>query len=165
MTLIKNGKKIEDPFVTVSAEDALPVDSTQAIIVDVERWQNDKAEIMQRAGQIGILLEPDQSPDLIAADLANIDLFVLNFPVFSDGRGFSHARRLRETYGFTGEIRAVGHIIRDQFLFLHRCGVNAITLGKHLNEQDWDAAMDEFSLFYQNAVDTRHPLMRLRQSG
>ena len=162
MALVKDGEHAEDLFVLLEDDAELP-DSEQAVIVSVDRWHSEHTELRARTGSLGIILQPDQSPDLVEADLDCFDVIVVNFPVFSDGRGFSHARRLREKMGYTGEIRAVGHIIRDQYLFLHRCGVNAIHVEDQKSADDWKAAMDEFSMFYQNTIDTRNPLMRMRQ--
>ena len=58
------------------------------------------------------------------------------FPSFKDGRAYSQARVLREQYGFRGELRATGNVLRDQFLFLLRAGFDAFEVVK-----DADAAV------------------------
>jgi len=55
-----------------------------------------------------------------------IDLIRIPFPSSADGRGFSIARRLR-AYGFTGIIRATGHVLSDQYAAAFRCGFDEIT--------------------------------------
>lgn len=164
MALVKDGEHATDIFACLNDEDTLPNDS-QAIIVSLDRWLADRDILVKRSAPMGVILNPDQSPDTISEDLQYLSTIVVKFPVFSDGRGFSHARRLRETYGFDGEIRASGHLIRDQYLFLHRCGVNAIEVKDQASAEQWKIAMDEFSLFYQNTIDSRNPLMRLRQQS
>ncbi len=161
MALIKDGKLADDLYVTLADDVDLPVDC-QAVIISAERWLTEGAAIAKQSDQVGVLLQPGQSPDLIADDLDKISVVAVNFPVFSDGRGFSHARRLRENFGYAGEIRATGHLIRDQYLFLHRCGFNAIEVADEAMAKQWQVAMDEFSMFYQNTVDDRMPLMRAR---
>jgi uncharacterized protein (DUF934 family) len=54
-------------------------------------------------------------------DLARARSIVIEFPAFTDGRGFSHARRLRGE-GFGGELLAAGDVLPDQWSFLQRCG-------------------------------------------
>ncbi|MCR6628611.1 MAG: DUF934 domain-containing protein [Magnetospirillum sp.] len=61
-------------------------------------------------------------------DLHWLDLVVIDFPRFRDGRGFTLARTLRERYGFTGEIRAQGNLLPDQLSLLQRCGFSSIAV-------------------------------------
>lgn len=164
MVLIKDGQLANDPFVYTSDDDSALPDG-RAVAVSVERWHSDRANLIAHNGLVGIRLRNDQSPDEISDDLKYLALVVLEFPSFSDGRAFSQARALREQLGFEGEIRATGHIIRDQYLFLHRCGVNAIEVEDQAHLSDWQDAMKEFSLFYQNTVDSRTPVMSLRRSA
>src|SRR3546814_2142105 len=77
-------------------------------------------------GRLGLRLKSDQSPAGIAEDLGHFQLVALEFPRFGDGRAYSYARLLRERYGFKGELRAVGNVLRDQFLFMLRCGFDAL---------------------------------------
>ena len=57
--------------------------------------------------------------------LVGVQLVVLNFPKFTDGRAYSQARLLRERLGYTGELRATGVVLRDQLPFLLRCGFDS----------------------------------------
>lgn len=59
------------------------------------------------------------------ADLARARSIVIEFPVFTDGRGFSHARRLRGE-GFGGDLLADGDVLPDQWSFLQRCGFTGL---------------------------------------
>ena len=61
-------------------------------------------------------------PETLKPWLSQLDLVLVEFPKFRDGRGFSIARALREKYGFKGDIRATGHFQPDQFRFLQQCG-------------------------------------------
>lgn len=161
MALIRDGEIAANTYALVDDDDKLPTD-VRGVIVSVDRWKTDGSLLLKSMERVGVILQPDQSPDLLADDLGKINLVAIHFPVFSDGRGFSHARRLRETYNYAGEIRATGHLIRDQYLFLHRCGFNAIEVADDAVAEQWKVAMDEFSMFYQNTVDDRMPLMRAR---
>ena len=110
---------------------------------------------------VGVVLEPDQPPSAIEGDLSRLDLVAINFPVFSDGRGFSHARQLRQC-GYQGELRAIGHIIRDQLYYLRRCGFNAFEFGDDTDLEACLGSLQDFSESYQGAADQEEPLFRRR---
>ncbi len=113
------------------------------------------------AADIGLQLEPGEAPADIAGDLHAIPVVAINFPVFTDGRGFSYARELRQL-GYSGEIRAVGGFIRDQLAYLARCGVNAFEFDADV---DLDAAVPSLQGFtdhYQADVLQSEPLFRRR---
>ena len=86
---------------------------------------------------------------------------VVNFPVFTDGRGFSYGRELRER-GYQGELRAAGHFIRDQLTYLSRCGFDAFQMADESQLEDALASLDDFSESYQAAIDQPLPLFRRR---
>ncbi|HYY61036.1 MAG TPA: DUF934 domain-containing protein, partial [Burkholderiales bacterium] len=79
------------------------------------------------AGEV-LRLEPTDDPAAVAERLARVARVEVHFPKFGDGRGFSIGRLLRERYGYTGELRAVGHITRDHLFFLESCGFDAFEL-------------------------------------
>lgn len=164
MVLIKDGQLANDPFVN-TADDDSDLPDGRAVLVSVSRWQTDRSNLIAHNGLVGVRLDSGQSPDLIADDLKYLAVVAVAFPTFSDGRGFSAARALRERYGYTGEIRATGHVIRDQYLFLHRCGVNAIEVADPDDLPQWEIAMNEISLVYQTTADEREPVMSLRRRG
>ena len=119
MALIKDGAVVDDAWITVSDDAALP---DAPVIVSFDRWKAERDHLIGRNAPLGIRLASGQSPDEIAGDLDRFSLVALEFPVFTDGRAFTSARILRERYGFFGEIRAVGDVLRDQILFMMRCG-------------------------------------------
>jgi uncharacterized protein (DUF934 family) len=110
---------------------------------------------------VGVVLEADQPPSTIEPALSSLALVAIKFPVFSDGRGFSYARELRDR-GFTGEIRATGHIIRDQLYFLSRCGFNAFEFDDDVDLEQALASLDDFSDAYQADTGQADPLFRRR---
>ena len=165
MPLLKHGRPAEDIWTRVGEDEALPAGG--AAILSLERWQRDQDILLGHDGPLGIRLLPGQSPDLIADDLARFALVLLEFPVFKDGRPFSHARQLRDRYGFAGELRATGHLLRDQYQFLHRCGVDALELSDDIDGETaarhWRQAQAEISAGYQPAADGAPWIARLRQ--
>ena len=89
-------------------------------------------------------------------------VIALEFPKFNDGRAYSQARLLRERYGYRGEIRAAGKVLRDQLLFMHRCGFDAYETADQVTAEVVERSLASFSLAYQPAADGRPSVMELR---
>eukprot|EP01034_Spumella_vulgaris_P034928 gene34927-43070_t len=49
----------------------------------------------------------------------------VDFPKFTDGRGYSIAYNLRTRLAYAGELRAIGDVLRDQLFSMQRVGFNA----------------------------------------
>jgi uncharacterized protein (DUF934 family) len=162
MPLIKNGQIVPDPYVSLSEAEPLP--DAGPVIVPLARWRADRDTLVAREGDIGVQLASDQQATEIAADLNRLALIALQFPTFKDGRAYTTARILRERYGFRGELRAVGNVLRDQYLFMQRCGFDAFEVKDERALADWRKALAEFSVFYQPTGDGRMtaPLARRR---
>ncbi|RMB02640.1 DUF934 domain-containing protein [Eilatimonas milleporae] len=75
----------------------------------------------------------------------------IDFPKFNDGRGFSLAVRLRKDFAYRGEIRAIGHVIPDQALFLLRAGFDSAEVPPQRLDA-FAAALKRFPAFYQTDV-------------
>ncbi len=99
----------------------------------------------------------------IAPDLDRFALVAVEFPKFRDGRGFSTARELRERYGYAGEIRAVGHVIPDQYQFLVRTGFTSVEAPEGTNPESWANALTEITIAFQPSLDDTQPLSLLRR--
>lgn len=115
-------------------------------------------------GEPGVLLGPADDPEALAGRLDNLAVIAIDFPQFTDGRGYSSARLLRERFGFKGEIRAVGDVFRDNLFYLSRCGFDAFALGE---KDDLEASLESFADFseaYQSSVERPQPLFRRRAS-
>jgi uncharacterized protein (DUF934 family) len=62
--------------------------------------------------------------DITPADIAGLGgaALAVRFDRFSDGRGFTAARHIREMLAYEGALVAQGHVIPDQADYLRRCG-------------------------------------------
>lgn len=138
--LIDQSGPIENQWTLLEDDQAVP--SSGRYIVSIDRWFESREELRDAADDIGILLEPDTDVARLRPDLDTLSLVAIKFSVFSDGRGFSQARLLRERYGYDGDIRAVGHVLRDLLSFMARCGINQFDLEE---EEDVAVAMEAFS--------------------
>jgi uncharacterized protein (DUF934 family) len=145
----------------VLASDAASVPQQGQWIVPLRLWREHRDQLSHKREDIGVLLGPGDDPAELAADLERIPLIAVNFPSFTEGRGFSTARLLRERYGFKGELRAVGDIFQDQLFSLARCGFDAFALRSDQDVEAALAALDEFPEVYQAAAD-RGPLFSRR---
>jgi uncharacterized protein (DUF934 family) len=94
-------------------------------------------------------LEPADDASKVADRLAAASRVEIHFPKFGDGRGFSLARLLRTRYGYTGELRAVGHVTRDHLLFMERVGFDAYELREGEDAEAALASFGDFSASYQ----------------
>jgi uncharacterized protein (DUF934 family) len=109
-------------------------------------------------------LEPQDDLSVLTEKIKNAARIDVNFPKFGDGRGFSIARLLRERYGYTGELRAVGQVGRDHLYYMEQCGFDAFLLREGEDVADALAAFDDFSERYQSTVAQPLPLFRRRQA-
>ena len=160
MPLIKNATFVDDTFAHITDEQPLP---EGAVVVSLKRFQAERDTLMTRNAPLGIRLTSDQSPEELGADVHHFALVELEFPKFKDGRGYSWARQLRQRLGFKGEIRAVGDVLRDQWLFMSRVGIDAFEVRPGTRIEDFRAALAEQTVFYQpasdriaNVIDLRH---------
>ncbi|RDJ99400.1 DUF934 domain-containing protein [Paraburkholderia lacunae] len=171
-SIIKNRAIVNDDWTVVRpAEDgSLPaVNELPAgkVLVPLALWQASRDALIASRGaaEIGVWLAPDSEPAEIVGDFDRIALIGVDFPVFRDGRGFSIGRLLRERYGYKGELRAIGDVLRDQLAFMFRCGFDAYALRADKDFNDALKAFDEFSVQYQGAVDNPSPLFRRRAAA
>jgi uncharacterized protein (DUF934 family) len=150
MPIIKNGAIIVDPWTVVADDEVIPVSSP--VIVSLARWTAERAVLAKRNGPVGVRLDTDELAEEVAADVAHLDLIAIEFPAIGDGRGYSTGRLLRERYGFSGELRALGPLVRDVFAFLQRCGFDAVEARDEAEAAAWDEAVGAITVAYQNGA-------------
>jgi len=140
-----------------------PVPPAGDVIVPLALWRAKRETLRIRAGRIGVWLDSGDDPALIAEDLPLFGVVAVNFPKFTDGRGYSIARLLRDRYGYRGELRAIGDVQRDQIFYLSRCGFSAFALRNGKDLHGALSAFGDFSETYQNSVERPLPLFRRRE--
>ena len=160
MPLIRNGKIVADSYVRV-ADDA-PIPDGVPVIVSASRLLGAAEESLDRGAPTGVVWPNDRRVAELAPYLDRLALIALNFPTFKDGRGYSQARLLRERYGYRGELRATGQILRDQFLFLVRAGFDSLEVVKAVDVEAFAAALARYSVFYQLSEKRRPSAARHR---
>jgi uncharacterized protein (DUF934 family) len=159
--LIKNGELIEDEFIDASGAEVLP--PRGPVLVGLEQWQAHREALLERGDRLGIKLRSDQQPEAIENDVDHFELIALEFPKFRDGRAYSYARILRERYGYSKELRAVGDVLLEQLHFMIRCGFDAFVISDPDPLGAYRAATADYSVWYQPTGDGRPTAMQLRR--
>ena len=162
MRVIKDNRLIDDRWQRIARMDddhALPAGD---VIVPFHYWQAHREALLTRGSNIGVCINGDIETEELAGDLDHFPLIALEFPAFTDGRCYSHARLLRDRYGYRGELRAVGDVLRDQLFFMRRCGIDSFELRNDKDIEDALRAFSEITVRYQAAADTAGPLYRNR---
>ena len=168
--IIKNREIIEDNWtvLTLAANETPETVKLPAgpVLVPLSVWQARKEDLIRREWDHGTLygvwLGPTDDAASIAGDLDDFGVVAVDFPKFTDGRGYSIATLLRTRYGYRGELRAIGDVGRDQLQYLLRAGFDAWA-----TKQDPEyalAGLDDFSEAYQAAANQPLPLFRRRAS-
>jgi len=166
MPLVKQGKITTDLFVHVADSAELPDDD--AILIPAARFLENAEVLSKRAGKLGVIWPNNRDLDDLVPYLDRIAVVALVFPSFRDGRAYSQARLLRERYGYEGELRATGQVLRDQFVFMLRAGFDAFEVKKDADAAAFAETVKRYSVFYQPTGDGRvtalNRRMQLRHS-
>ncbi|MDE1461069.1 DUF934 domain-containing protein [Spartinivicinus poritis] len=162
--LIKNQDIIDDNYQLLetapAADQPLPEGN---LLVPLTDWLENQQRYVNHQGSVGVWLDSHEEPELLAAQIQSLPVIAVNFPQFTDGRGYSIGRLLRERFGFLGELRAIGDVLRDQLFYMARCGFNAFAIRADRCIDDALNGLKDFSETYQAAVDQPQPLFRRRQ--
>lgn len=164
MRVIKNGRVLEDNWQRIAEPDPGQPLPEGDLIVPLDYWRNNRELLSQRNGRIAVCLNGDDSLDDFSASLEQFELVALEFPKFTDGRSYSHARLLRDRFGYRGEIRALGEVLRDQLFFMQRCGIDSYQVREDKDAEDALKGLSDFSVKYQTAADGAPPVYKLRQT-
>lgn len=170
--LIIDGQHQTDSWLLCAADttvEALSGYETENLILPLNCWLESQDHIRQRQGLTGVWLQSHERAETLLVDtgldINDIPLIAVDFPVFSDGRGYTTARTLREVLQYRGEMRAIGDVLRDQLFYMRRCGFNAYAMR---NDQDLASSLAAFNDFrdaYQASVDQPLPLFRRGRAG
>ena len=160
MQIIKDAAIVENDWTHVPLDATLADVPAGDVIVPLKLWVAEKHALLKREGKIGVRLESDDLAEMIAGDLEHFAVIAIDFPIYRDGRGYSQARILRDRYGYEGELRAVGDVLKDQMFYLHRVGFNAFEPRADRDIEDALKSLKDFSVTYQPAADDPLPLRR-----
>jgi uncharacterized protein (DUF934 family) len=166
MPLVKNGKVADDIFVHLADDAELP--EAAAVLVSAARFLENPEGLLAKAAKLGVIWPNNRDLDDLLPFLDRLAVVALVFPTFRDGRAYSQARLLRERYGYEGELRAAGQVLRDQFVFMLRAGFDAFEVRKESDAEAFALTAKRYSVFYQPTGDGRitalHRRMQQRHS-
>ena len=131
-------------------ERILNKDYVSVDLVSFQEWIENIEKLSKLS--VGVIIAPSDDVFLIKDYLDSLELIVLDFNNFDDGRGYSQAYLLRKRWQFLGEVIGINAHL-DQLQFMIRSGVTSYILldsYEGLNEEDY---ANGFSICYQEAAN------------
>lgn len=168
MMIIKNKTLVEDDWQVLRLSDqeaaekvAVPVPDGK-MIVPLKVWLAQRDTLKQR-NDLGVWFASDERPEDLKEDVQKFSVIAVDFPKFSDGRGYSIAFNLRTRLGYTAELRAIGDVLRDQLFYMQRVGFDAFSPRPDRDIHDALKGFEDFSEVYQTSFDEKRPLFKRTQ--
>ncbi len=143
----QHGLVLSDPWRFIEADEVGAACNvvTQHVILPMRLWLVHGQRLRERGYSVGVWLGPADEPEELTPALETLPVIAVQFPTFTDGRGYSQGRILRERMGYNGDLRAVGDILRDQMYLLHKCGFSSFVLRADQSPEEAVAALKDFS--------------------
>ena len=151
----------EDAFTPVADETGIPKGD---VIVSLARFQQECERLLGEGRSVGVRIEANEAVEDLAYDLPRIAVVALVFPKYRQGQAYSSAALLRERFGYKGEVRAVGEVLREQARFMVRCGFDAFEPADGSTPEQWTHKVGEFRHVYQRAADHAEPAFEEREA-
>ncbi|MEH6543639.1 MAG: DUF934 domain-containing protein [Porticoccaceae bacterium] len=148
--LLNNGTLVEDTWQRLDTEFSDDVGHAPdgKVLFPLVCWLEHREALLKRPHS-GLWLNSDDEPELLSEIIPKLPCIAVNFAAFTDGRGFSLARLVRERYNYQGELRAIGSFLTDQLYYLKRCGFNTFELADNVELDTALKCSDSFSVQYQ----------------
>ncbi len=163
-SITDGGRIVDDAWTFVDAIEALrDVPDDASVLVPLALWKAERVALLAHTAPLGVRLEASDEPAELAGDLSRLALIAIDFPKFTDGRGYSIARLLRERHGYRGTLRAVGDVLRDQLFYMLRSGFDSFAIKHQELIEDALSSYRVFSEGYQTSVDRPVPLFKRRR--
>lgn len=156
--IIHKDKIVDDKWNILPKNYSGELPQMQLSLIPLQYWLENKDSI--RLPVLGLWIDSDEDVEELGDQANMFPVIAVNFPSFTDGRGFSIGRLLRERYGFSGQLRAIGNPNRDQLFYLKRCGFDAYDLREGTDLEAALASLNDFSVTYQTSADQKDPLFR-----
>jgi uncharacterized protein (DUF934 family) len=147
-------EEAEDPFTAVADDTPVPPGD---VVVSMGRFEREGERLLREGRHVGVRIEAQEAVEDVAHELPRLSVVALAFPKFRQGQAYSSARLLRERYGYAGEVRAVGDVLREQARFMVRCGFDAFEPADGSIAEEWTRAVRRFRHVYQRAADGARP--------
>lgn len=138
-------------------EDPLP---DGPLILPLGRWLMRRIE--HQPARDAVWIGPDDEVESLKPWFRLIPLVAVDFPSFRDGRGYSQAYLLRTRLGWSGELRAIGDVLRDQLSHMRQCGFDSFAVREDKCALDALKGLAGMSVLYGRSVIEPRPLFRRR---
>lgn len=152
--LIRQGELQANPWRLHADAASAPPDAAHWI-VDLPTWLAHQPALRERRHPVALLLGPDADLGPLAASGALAQsppaFIAIDFPVYTDGRGYSLAQLLRGRHGWRGELRAMGDVMIDTLYYQARVGFDSFLLKAGHDPQQALRALHTFSVRYQQS--------------
>ncbi|WP_439821443.1 DUF934 domain-containing protein [Pseudomonas sp. HLG18] len=143
----------DDPWTLIRSPET--ADSTEMLILPLAHW-------LESPSRHAVWLGPDDGVESLLPWLASLPLIALDFPSFRDGRAYSQAYLLRSRFGWKGELRAIGDVLRDQLSHMRQCGFDSFAVREDKSAEDALKGLAGMSVLYGRSVIEPRPLFRRR---
>ncbi len=168
--IIKNRQIVQDDWQVLKLQEGDVPESPESVtvppksIVPLAVWQAQPG--LHTRADVGVWLASDERPEALKDAIKQLPVIAVDFPKFADGRGYSTAYNLRARLGYTGELRAIGDVLRDQLFYMQRVGFDAFATRPDRSIEDALKGLSDFSEPYQQSWDIKSPLFRrIARSG
>jgi len=129
------------------------------VIVPLATWLEQQAALIGR-DDVGVWLAGTDDPTELAPSLSALALVAVDFPKFTDGRGYSIAYLLRTRFGYRGQLRAIGDVLPDQLFYMKRVGFDAFAVREDKDIRQALSSLRPFTDAYQGSWDNPIPAFR-----
>lgn len=155
--IIKDGQVVDDSWIIIEKDfvGELPM---AKVLLPMQYWLDKRDSLNLMVA--GLWVDSDEEIEQIGLEADMFPVIAVNFPTFADGRGFSLGRLLKERYGYSGQLRAIGNPIQDQLFYLKRCGFTAFDLKEGTDLEAACQSLNDFDISYQSAHDQPEALFR-----
>lgn len=162
--ILKNGVVCNDTWQVLRPDLAEPTESVTIAsgqwIIPFSVWLAQRESLISRSDEIAIWISPSDDLNSVSEHFSNWPLIAIDFPKFTDGRGYSIAWRLRNHYRYDGELRAIGNVLVDQLFFMLRVGFDTLALDPKVSSAAAKERLTPFPDTYQGSTDQPEPLFR-----
>lgn len=149
MPLLRRGQWIqESPWIRLDDEaPAQASDSNIPVLCSLERFFGSVETSVKTVS--GVYLKPEDDITALREHLPLVQQIAIAFPAYTDGRGYSQARLLRQQMQFSGELYAFGDIRPDQLLFMVRAGIDTFEFATTPDTRQVEQILSRFKVNYQ----------------
>jgi len=125
-------------------------------------WLEKRELLLNRKFPVGLLISSDtdlaailgKQGSLLQSPLfktTEVTFIAIDFPSYTDGRGYSLAQLVKRIYGWRGELRAVGDVMIDTVFYMARCGFDSFLIKEGHDPQLALEALGTFTEQYQKS--------------